>query len=162
LLRLRPALASKHPGLFSKLSEEFDTGRSPFVLHAGAQAFLQRDVPTFYERYSGVAEVILSILLAGISATIAGVRVFRVRRKNRIDAFYSRTLEIRNSIDAKSSAAERREAIASVRELQNRAFDLLVNERLAADESFRIFITLSDDVLRQLGAYAPDDTASSA
>ena len=162
LLRLRPALASKHPGLFSKLSEEFDTGRSPFVLHAGAQAFLQRDVPTFYERYSGVAEVILSILLAGISATIAGVRVFRVRRKNRIDAFYSRTLEIRNSINAKSSAAERSEAIASVRELQNRAFDLLVNERLAADESFRIFITLSDDVLRQLGAYATDAVASDA
>ena len=159
LLRLRPALASKHPGLFSKLSENFDTGRSPFVLHAGAQAFLQRDAPTLYERYSGVAEVVISILLAAISATIAGVRVFRVRRKNRIDAFYSTALEIRNSIDASSSAAERSAAIARVRELQNTAFEMLVSERLAADDSFRIFITLSDDVLRQLGAYAPDATA---
>jgi hypothetical protein len=37
-----------------------------------------------------------------------------------------------------------------VRTLQNTAFDLLVDEKLAADESFRIFITLSNDVLQQL------------
>ena len=43
--------------------------------------------------------------------------------------------------------------------MQNTAFEMLVSERLAADDSFRIFITLSDDVLRQLGAYAPDATA---
>lgn len=162
VLRLRPALGAKHPGLFSRLSENFDSGRSPFVLHAGAQAFLQRDVPTLYERYSGVAELVLSVLLAVVSASIAGVRLVRIRRKNRIDTFYSKTLELRNSIDANSSAEQRREAIAGVRDLQNTAFDLLVHERLAADESFRIFITLSDDVLRQLGAYPPDATASDA
>jgi hypothetical protein len=37
-----------------------------------------------------------------------------------------------------------------VRKLQSEAFDLLVDEKLSADESFRIFITLSNDVLRQL------------
>ena len=31
--------------------------------------------------------------------------------------------------------------------------DLLVDEKLAADESFRIFVTLSNDVLRQLETY---------
>ena len=34
-------------------------------------------------------------------------------------------------------------------------FDQLVDEKLGADESFRIFITLSNDVLRQLGGIAP-------
>jgi hypothetical protein len=46
--------------------------------------------------------------------------------------------------------------IQEVRALQTKAFDLLVDEKLAADESFRIFITLSNDVLRQLGD-ADDD-----
>jgi len=46
---------------------------------------------------------------------------------------------------------ELEQAIAQVRELQNEAFDQLVNEKLGADESFQIFITLSNDVLRQLG-----------
>ena len=50
-----------------------------------------------------------------------------------------------------TGAEELARVIKEVRALQNTAFDLLVDEKLAADESFRIFITLSNDVLRQLG-----------
>jgi hypothetical protein len=35
--------------------------------------------------------------------------------------------------------------------MQDKAFELLVDEKLAADESFRIFVTLSNDVLQELG-----------
>ena len=45
-------------------------------------------------------------------------------------------------------------AIVKIRNLQNEAFNQLVDEKLGADESFRIFITLSNDVLRQLGGIA--------
>jgi len=41
-------------------------------------------------------------------------------------------------------------AIDEIRSLQEEAFKLLVDEKLAADESFRIFITLSNDVLNQI------------
>jgi hypothetical protein len=37
--------------------------------------------------------------------------------------------------------------------LQNEAYAQLVDEKLSADESFRIFITLSDDALQELGAH---------
>jgi hypothetical protein len=47
--------------------------------------------------------------------------------------------------------ADREAGVAKVRELQNRAFDMLVNEKVAADESFRIFITLSNDIIADLG-----------
>ena len=47
---------------------------------------------------------------------------------------------------------QRAQKVEEVRKLQSAAFELLVDEKLAADESFRIFITLSNDVLRQLGA----------
>jgi len=49
------------------------------------------------------------------------------------------------------------QAITKLRELQGETFDQFVHEKLAADESFRIFITLSNDVLRQLGAGGMDD-----
>ena len=65
-------------------------------------------------------------------------------------------IEVRNSAAASKDPLERDQAIASIRELQNEAFDLLVHEKLAADESFRIFITLSNDVLRQLGTAGMD------
>ena len=75
-----------------------------------------------------------------------------MRRKNRIDTFYSDVLAIRNSIRETATVEERRKKANEIRALQTTAFELLVDEKLAADESFRIFITLSNDVLQQLGA----------
>ena len=155
VLRLRPVLAAKRPGLFQHLNENFDVSRSRFILHAGTQDYLQRSEPTIYERYSGVAEVAVTLMIALFSASLAGIRIFRIRRKNRIDRFYASAIEIRDSVSETSDAAVREEAIAKVRELQNEAFNQLVDEKLGADESFRIFITLSNDVLRQLGGGAP-------
>ena len=155
ILRLRPALAAKRPGLFQQLSEDFDVSRSRFVLHPGTLDYLQRSEPTIYERYSGVAEVAVTLFIALFSAVLAGVRILRIRRKNRIDRYYAAAIEIRDSVDDEASSSERGQAIIKIRELQNRAFDQLVDEKLGADESFRIFITLSNDVLRQLGGIAP-------
>ena len=151
LLRLKPALAAQHPGTLGRLSDDFDVTNSAFVLHAGTQDFLQREEPSIYERYSGVAEVLVTLLIGLVSATFASIRILQRRRKNRIDRFYSKAINIRDSITSDSSDGDRQTAIARVRELQNEAFDQLVHEKLSADESFRIFITLSHDVLRQLG-----------
>lgn len=162
ILRIRPAFAARRTGLFQPLTGDFDASRSRFVLHAGAQAYLQRDAPDVMERYSGVAEVVVTLFVALISAAFAGVRIFRMRRKNRIDRYYAATMDIRNSVKDAKDPAEFQRAIEKVRDLQNEAFDLLVDEKLAADESFRIFITLSNDVLRQLGATGLNDRPSDA
>ena len=152
LVRLRPALAALRPGLFEDISGEFDPSSSTFIIHPGAQAYAQRNAPTIYERYSGIAEVAVTILIALFSAIFAGFRIYRMRRKNRIDTFYSDVIAIRNSIDETSTEEGRREKADEIHALQTTAFELLVDEKLAADESFRIFITLSNDVLQQLGA----------
>lgn len=150
VLRLRPALGTIHPGLFRQVNEDFDVSRSRFIVHAGTQDYLQRSEPSFIERYSGVAEVLVTVLIASISASIAGLQIYARRRKNRIDRFYSAVIEIRNRAATKLSDAERRDAANEIRRLQNEAFALLVDEKLAADESFRIFMALCHDVLRQL------------
>ena len=152
ILRLRPALAARYPGLFPALRDDFDASRSAFKLHSGTQDYLQRSAPTIYERYSGIAEVVVTLLIGLISVSLAGIRLYHMRRKNRIDTFYSETIELRQSVTEQSSPEERRDAIHKVSELQTTAFELQVDEKLAADESFRIFITLSNDVLAQLRA----------
>jgi len=152
LLSLRPALAALRPGLFQNIPDEIDPSSSTFIVHPGARDYSQRDAPTIYERYSGIAEVAVTIMIALFSTVFAGVRIYRLRRKNRIDTFYSAVIKIRNSIDKTLTVASRQEKADEIRSLQNDAFDLLVDEKLAADDSFRIFITLSNDVLRQLGA----------
>ena len=150
ILRLRPALAGLRPGIFQQLSEDFDTSRSTFVVHPGSQAYLQRSEPNIYERYSGVAEVAVTLIIALMSAAFAGLRIVKARRKNRIDRFYVETIEIRNSCRGSTDLIVLQQAITRVKDLQDEAFDLLVDEKLAADESFRIFVTLTNDVVSQL------------
>lgn len=152
ILRHRPALAAKRPGMFQQLSGDFDTSGSTYIVHSGAQAYLQRSAPTVYERYSGVAEVLVTLIVAIGSAFIAGIRILKMRRKNRIDTFYSQTIRLRRSLNPHSKPEEIERVAGEVRRLQDEAFDLLVDEKLAADESFRIFVTLSNDLLRDLGA----------
>jgi TRAP-type uncharacterized transport system substrate-binding protein len=148
--RLQPAFAASYPLLFSGLREEFDAAGSTFVLHPGAQAFTQRDAPTFYERYSGVAEVLVTLVIGLVSGTYAVIQIYNHRRKNRIDGFYKEVMAVRDSISDRSPATERAAAVERVRALQNEAFDMLIREKLAADESFRIFVTLSNDIIAQL------------
>lgn len=150
LVSLRPALSSLRPGLFQGMSGDFDPSSSTFIVHPGAQAYAQRNAPTIYERYSGIAEVAVTILIALFSAVFAALRIYRMRRKNRIDTFYSAVMAIRNSITDMSTAEERHKKSNEVRALQTTAFEQLVGEKLAADESFQIFVTLSNDVLHQL------------
>lgn len=152
LLRLRPALAALRPGLFRMVSDQVDSSNSTFILHNGLLAYTERDAPTVYERYSGIAEVAVTVLIALIGAVFAGVRIFRMRRKNRIDVFYSDAMAIRQSINDSATNDERVAAARKIRELQTKAFEMLVDEKLAADESFRIFISLSNDVLQELNA----------
>ena len=124
------------------------------MLHPGAQAFVNRDAPDLYERYSGVAEVLVTLLIGVISGSYALVQIYHRRRKNRIDKFYVDVMAIRDSALAKSDPVDRSAAIAEIRKLQNSAVQKLVNEKLAADDSFRIFLTLSNDIIAELGSKA--------
>jgi hypothetical protein len=150
ILRLKPALSAAQPGLFHKLSGDFDASGSSFVVHPGAQAYIERDAPSAYERYSGVAEVAVTVLVGIFTGIFAIVRIYRIRRKNRIDTFYERAIGIRKSVHGDTDSADRSQALNEIRQLQDSAFDLLVDEQLAADESFRIFITLSNDIIAEL------------
>jgi hypothetical protein len=150
VLRLKPALSARYPGLFYSLTDDFDVSGSAFVLHPGALAYLQRDEPDVYERYSGVAEVLVTLLIGLVSGVYAIFRIYSFRRKNRIDAFCREAIDIRDGVRAQASADRRRAAVSDLRALQDRAYDMLIHEKLAADESFRIFITLSNDIIAEL------------
>ena len=152
LLRLRPALAALKPGLFQRLTDDIDANSSTFVLHPGLLAYTQRDAPSVYERYSGIAEVAVTLFVALISASIAGMRIYRMRQKNRIDVFYRDAIAIRESVSDASNRDQVATAVQQLLDLQTSAIDMLMDEKLAADESFRIFVTLSNDILGRLEA----------
>ena len=155
ILRLRPALAGNRPSLFHTLSDDIDDSSFTFPMHMGARFYLDRNEPTWIERYSGVAEVSVTLLVALVSGLFAAVNIYRIRRKNRIDVFYSEVFELRKAIDSPLNKSEQDKAIGALRDLQKRAFDMLVDEKLAADESFRIFMALSNDAIHDLSELTP-------
>jgi len=156
ILRLRPALFSERPGLFQPLDEQISNSNWTFSLHPGALNFVQRDEPTLIERYSGVAEVLVTLLVGLVSGTFAVVRIYRIRRKNRIDKFYVEVIKLRDTVTSQSGEDARKAAIAAIKALKNRGFQLLVDEQLAADESFRIFIELTHDAIAEIEALSTD------
>ncbi len=148
--RVRTALFSERPELFQPLDKSILDANYAFSMHAGAMAYLQQDEPTFIERYSGVAEVLVTLLVGAVSGGWALVNIYRIRRKNRIDEFYTEVIRIRDALPATASNSERDAAVESILKLQNKAFDLLVAEQLAADESFRIFIELTNNSIDRI------------
>ena len=147
ILRLRPALFSARPELFQPIDDDIAHSNLAFSLHPGALAYIKRDEPTFIERYSGVGEVLVALVVAFVSAGVALVKIYRVRRKNRLDKFLIEVIKIRNTLGPQSSESERAEAIEKIKALKDYGFEQLVDEKLAADESFRIFIELTNSTI---------------
>jgi hypothetical protein len=145
VLRMKPALAATKPGLFHQLTDNFDTSGLSFVMHPGALAYLQRDEPDFYERYSGIAEVVVTLLIGLISGFYGIWRLYSIRRKNRIDAFCREAIELRDRHLA--GDCDEKSLLDAIKGLQDRAYGMMIDEQLAADESFRIFITLTNDII---------------
>jgi hypothetical protein len=91
----------------------------------------------------------VTILVALFTALFALVRFVRGLRKGRIDKFYSSALEIRSKLAQERIAERRRAYVIELRQLRTEAFSLLIKEKLAADDSFRILQALIYDVIRE-------------
>ena len=149
VLQMRPALSGKRPAIFASLDESFDPDGHAFALHRGARAYLERNEPGWAERYSGIGEVLVALTVALISGTIAVINIYNRRRKNRIDVFYKKVFVEVESIEDAATVDDLQQAVQNLRGLQKTAFDQLIAEKLAADESFRIFMSLSNDAINE-------------
>lgn len=115
---------SQNEILCTHIKEDFDRDALNFPLHQGTVDFLERDQPTFFERYAEAFGVIFSIMVV----MFGGFTSLRKIRKERIDKYYKKVM------DCKS--------VSDLEELSNDAVEQLQNEKLTADESFTIFLNL--------------------
>jgi TRAP-type uncharacterized transport system substrate-binding protein len=144
-----PMVVAQRPDLAIDELETFDISHVTFPVHAGTLAFRARSDPGFAERASSIFEMAVTILVALFTALFALVRFVRGLRKGRIDKFYSSALEIRSKLAQERIAERRRAYVIELRQLRTEAFSLLIKEKLAADDSFRILQALIYDVIRE-------------
>ncbi len=141
LLEQKTRFTAIAPQLFAGINESFDPLDLNFPLHRGARAYLERDDPSFIERYAETINMLVYVSFLMISAVLAFARWRDRVKKDRIDVFYARVLAIRDEPGGRSPA----QRLAELDALEREAFESLIKEKLSANESFRIFT----DLLRQ-------------
>ena len=133
------------------ITEHFDPSDIQFPVHHGAEAFYQRQRPSFIERYAEPMAFVLSLFLAVCGMGAAFNKWLTLRKKNRIDRYYERLDTLLDELNASSITAERLDGIEEeLIAMRHDAVRELVNEKLLADESFQIFQSLLTNCHQQL------------
>jgi hypothetical protein len=138
LIEQKPRFAAVAPSLFSTITDSFDPLDLSFPLHEGARRYLERDEPSLLERYAETINMLVYVTFLVLTGSIAFMRWRAHRKKNRIDTFYERALSVRKQ----SNGTNQAELLGELRVLEEEAFQMLIDDQLAADESFRIFTDL--------------------
>jgi TRAP-type uncharacterized transport system substrate-binding protein len=149
LLSIGPLLAAQRPDLAIDEIETFDLSHVTFPVHGGTMAHRARNDPGFAERASSIFEMGVTIAVALFTSLFALLRFLRGLRKGRIDKFYAAALAIRSKLADEQSVDQRLRYMAELRALRDDAFAQLMNEKLSADDSFRILQALIYDVIRE-------------
>jgi len=136
--------------LLSQLTEKFDPLKLRFPLHDGAKRYLDREKPTFLERYADSLAFFLSIFLTLIAGGAYLYQWNKQRKKNRIDVFYQNIIKIQKQVEKFQKEESCLKAIKELKNLREEAFEQLIDEKLSADESFRIFITFLQDTQTEI------------
>lgn len=150
LLEQKARFAAVEPNLFSWMSAKFDQEKLNFPLHDGARRYLNRDEPGPLERYAETINLLVYLLIL-LGTGVVALHRWRVQRqKNRVDTFYLRALAIRARVQLEPQQL----LLAELDSLEREAFDLLIAEKLTADESFRIFTELVNGARTELASAA--------
>jgi TRAP-type uncharacterized transport system substrate-binding protein len=142
----KQAIVSINPLLYN-FSGDFNPENMNFALHDGARQFLLRSQPSFFEKYAELLSVIISILVATVSALFTVARWRKINKKNKIDVYYNQLIGLRNELTRSQSSDGIRSISDSIRSMQEETIKLVVSEQLLADESFSIFLNLSRIVM---------------
>jgi hypothetical protein len=138
LFEHKPRFMAVAPSLFSAINTNFDQMDLNFPLHPGARHYLERNEPSYLERYAETINMLVYVVFLLITGFLTVARWNAHRKKDRIDTFYTRAFAIRKQAQPGNCRELKKQLI----KLEEEAFASLINEKLAANESFRIFTDL--------------------
>lgn len=143
LMKVQPDLIKINHNFFD-MSESFDRRMLNYKIHRGALSYFERDKPSIYERYAELSGVLFSMLVVVIGFIASMNRIVKQRKKDRIDVYYLEVLKIRKN-------GNYQEAMEQLLALETKALEQLVDEKLAADSSFIVFMHQLSQARLELG-----------
>lgn len=134
--------------LLYRLTPDFDSRKLSFGVHPGAQQFLERNEPSFFERYAELFGVLITFFVALASGGYSIAQWQRQRKKNKVDVYYQRITDIQSRTRESTNEVDLRQLEAELRATLEETIHLVTREKLLADESYLIFLHLAS-VARQ-------------
>lgn len=136
---------------FALLNDDFDGHTFLFPVHEGTNAYLNRNQPTFWERYAELIGVIISILAITAGTISTSYHNLKQRKKDKIDEYYLKVISIGSkSYLANLSPNELKSLLEELLHLRVHVFQLLVKERISANNAFIIFLLLAQSIIQHL------------
>ncbi len=136
--------------LLYDFSGVFDPANLNYKLHEGSRNYLNRYEPSFLEKYAEVFSVIISIFVALASAFFTITSWQRTKKKNKIDVYYQKIVRIRAEVEHLTDPPSANKLIKAIKNIQEETIELVVREKLLADETFSIFLNLSKLVTEEI------------
>ncbi|MEM7550158.1 MAG: TAXI family TRAP transporter solute-binding subunit [Bacteroidota bacterium] len=146
----RQKLIHISPLLYEGLSNNFDHQSLNFPIHPGAKQYSERDEPTLVERYAELGGVVISIIIAIGSAAYTLTRIKDQKKKDHIDVYYDKLLRIRRKVDFIRKKKDAQDLLNRLKDIQEITIRLVIEEKLLANESFSIFLTLSQLIVTEI------------
>lgn len=138
LFEQRAVLSQMEPA-FTHLDEKAAQVGLQFPLHEGAENFYRRREPGFVAANAEIMGLLITVLLLLWSILVWARRWYSQRQKNRIDTYYEAVEDIIRRLHDGTDLREIDELEAELLKIRQRASAELVQEKLAADESFVIY-----------------------
>ena len=113
-----------------------------FPFHEGTIDYMNREKPKFVERYADFMGFVLSacVLIIGLVASLKAT--INQRKKDRMDKYYDELLDLKEKLETMDNAVNQRRNQLKLAYLQKKVFDLLIDEKLSANNEFVIFMML--------------------
>lgn len=138
----RSALAEKQ-AVALRFREEYDPAAVQFPFHDGAIDYYNREQPPFLVEYAEAISLTMTIGAALLSFALMMRETLKRTKKDRIDVYYAKLIEISERIQ---EGVDPRVLRRSLNDIRREAFRELMSERIKANDSFIIF----QDYLREL------------
>ncbi len=137
-----------YPLVTRELNENVQVADLMLPIQDGARRFLERDRPGFIERNVEVIALYFTVFITLVSSAIAVYRYRLQVRKDRVDTFFDKLLDVRRSMAAVDAdyLALREEVL----DVQRQVLNLLIHEQIAADASLIAFVSQSNQMLDEL------------
>jgi len=143
-------LAAAYPLVTETLNSSFDPESLNLPIHPGARAYIDRNEPSFLERYAETFAFGITAIAAIISVIIWARRQRHQSRKDKLDVYYAKVLGLRSEMEGVQPSEVLQAMRKDLLNVQQEVFDLLIDERIEADTAFAVFLGLSNQVLNEL------------